>query len=82
MLVFDPNIFKDNPSEKGNINTPNVNICSELFRKIVGKFASGKILYRPGLYCQVYGRQREKDDRQRNKYYFPAFFNNFAFLQK
>ncbi len=79
MLSFDPDIFQDDFIEKSYINAADVNVDIHPSGKVVCQPVGEECLYRLGLNGQVKARQQQKEDRQRDEDYFPAFFDNFAF---
>jgi len=65
--------------KKGYVDTAKVYVGVQFFRKIGSKLVGKESLDPLGMNGQVKGRQQQKEECQRNKDDFPAFFDNFAF---
>lgn len=76
---LEPDILQNDFVEEGDVNAPDVNARIELLREIVRQPVGQKGLHPGTLDGQVKTRQQQKEDRQGDQDYFPAFFDNFAF---
>lgn len=79
LLIFDPDMLKNDLIKKGKFHPLDMQIDVHPFRQDRSSFPGKEMLHLLTLDSQIKPRQRQKEDGERNQYYFPAFFNNFAF---